>query len=411
MAENIIKIQKLGKKYSIGGQEPYLALRDQFSKILNFRSRPKKKDFWALKGVDLEIKKGEILGIIGPNGAGKSTLLKILSRITPPTEGKITMAGRVASLLEVGTGFHPELTGRENIFLNGTILGMRQKEIKEKFNQIVDFAEIAEFLDTPVKRYSSGMYVRLAFAVAAHLEPEILIIDEVLAVGDAQFQKKCLGKMGQVARSGRTIIFVSHNMAAVNELCQKCVLLEKGKIVAYGRSDKIIARYLARQSQQSKGVVDLKSSELRRNSLENSAFKFREIQILNSKNKPSGHLAFQESFSLLIKGHLTRPINDLKVAFSVDSPLGFPLFNSFNIDGGLTTKYNKGEISFLVDFPSNILAPGAYNFSLGANGEKVMDWIPQALTVSVGQVSQDGKNINPDHGGVIVYPCKWSIKK
>jgi ABC-type polysaccharide/polyol phosphate transport system ATPase subunit len=252
MAEDvIIRAEGLGKKYIIGHEterERYTALRDVAARTARnvwkraagaARGRAimqgaTTEEFWALKEVSFEVKRGEVLGIIGRNGAGKSTLLKILSRVTEPSEGRVTIEDRVASLLEVGTGFHPELTGRENIFLNGAILGMRRAEIRRKFDEIVDFAEVEKFLDTPVKRYSSGMYVRLAFAVAAHLEPEILIIDEVLAIGDAEFQKKCLGKMGEVAAHGRTVLFVSHNVAAVRALCTKAMLLENGTIASAG---------------------------------------------------------------------------------------------------------------------------------------------------------------------------------
>lgn len=218
--------------------------------------RTKKEEFWALKDVDFDVSQGEVIGIIGRNGAGKSTLLKILSRITHPTTGRVQLRGRVSSLLEVGTGFHQELTGRENIFLNGAILGMTNVEIRRRFDEIVAFSEIEKFLDTPVKRYSSGMYVRLAFAVAAHLEPEILLVDEVLAVGDLSFQKKCLGKMGEVSRDGRTILFVSHNMEAVRTLCQKGVLLEAGRVRALGRVDHVVERYL---SSVSGGLRDYES--------------------------------------------------------------------------------------------------------------------------------------------------------
>ena len=248
MSRPIIEIQGIGKRYRIGAtKEPYLSLRGEVAKRFSpaaRRARAAEQEFWALKDVSFSVEPGEAVGIIGRNGAGKSTLLKILSRITPPTEGKITMRGRVGSLLEVGTGFHPELTGRENIYLNGAILGMSRREIARKFDEIVAFAEIEKFLDTPVKRYSSGMYVRLAFAVAAHLEPEILLVDEVLAVGDAAFQKKCLGKMGEVAKGGRTVLFVSHNMVAVEGLCQKAVLLDHGKLVLTGAAKDIISSYL-----------------------------------------------------------------------------------------------------------------------------------------------------------------------
>lgn len=262
MSDFAIKVEGLSKSYLVGHNtakaERYTALRDVLSR--NVRNLARKtsdmlhgrpiiqgdevEEFWALKDVSFEVKQGETMGIIGSNGAGKSTLLKVLSRITEPTKGRITLQGRVASLLEVGTGFHPELTGRENIFLNGAILGMTRTEIKRKFDEIVSFAEIAAFLDTPVKRYSSGMYVRLAFAVAAHLEPEILIVDEVLAVGDAQFQKKCLGKMDDVARTGRTVLFVSHQMTAIMSLCQKAIFLNEGSVRTIGITENVVNEYL-----------------------------------------------------------------------------------------------------------------------------------------------------------------------
>ncbi len=306
MSDFIIRVENLGKKYKIRHQqqERYVALRDVMARRVigvgysvlsgirswvpglrcsasnghqpisngngNHASRdteyrtpnpqnltPKTEEFWALKDVSFEVKQGEVVGIIGRNGAGKSTLLKILSRITEPTEGRVRIRGRVASLLEVGTGFHPELTGRENIFVNGAILGMTREEVRRKFDEIIAFAEIEKFLDTPVKRYSSGMYVRLAFAVAAHLEPEILLVDEVLAVGDTEFQKKCLGKMGDVAKGGRTVLFVSHNMAAIQSLCCKGIFLEKGYLLKSGSVDSVIHDYLERPLQPRSGDVGL----------------------------------------------------------------------------------------------------------------------------------------------------------
>lgn len=261
MTDTVIKAENLGKKYIIGHQARggYKTFREQIAhQLQNFSSRTRQlfsglqvvegdesEEFWALKDVNFEIKQGERVGIIGRNGAGKSTLLKILSRITEPTTGKIFIKGRVASLLEVGTGFHPELTGRENIFLNGAILGMSRNEIKSKFDEIVEFSGIEKFLDTPVKRYSSGMYVRLAFSVAAHLDPEILVVDEVLAVGDAEFQKKCLGKMQDInANRGRTVLFVSHNMIAVRNLCNKGILINNGNLIAADEIDNVVDRYL-----------------------------------------------------------------------------------------------------------------------------------------------------------------------
>ena len=257
-SDPIIRVESLGKKYVIrhqqGGRARYQSLRDTLANGLRAAGRrllhpfarterPEREEFWALKDVSFEVKRGEVMGIIGRNGAGKSTLLKILSRITEPTTGRVTLHGRVASLLEVGTGFHPELTGRENVYLNGAILGMSRAEIMKKFDEIVAFAEVEKFLDTPVKRYSSGMYMRLAFAVAAHLEPEILIVDEVLAVGDAAFQKKCLGKMGEVARGGQTVLFVSHNIGAIDQLCTRGIYLRNGQLISDGAVDTVVGEY------------------------------------------------------------------------------------------------------------------------------------------------------------------------
>ncbi|MCX6779876.1 MAG: ABC transporter ATP-binding protein [Candidatus Magasanikbacteria bacterium] len=253
---SIIEVSNLSKKYYIGESERYLALRDTLANIIKSpfgwtkgKIFSDKNEFLALQDLNFTVEKGEVLGVIGRNGAGKSTLLKILSRITPPTTGEIKLRGRVGSLLEVGTGFHPELTGRENIYLNGAILGMRKAEIKKKISEIIEFSGVEKFIDTPVKRYSSGMYVRLAFSVAAHLEPDILIVDEVLAVGDIEFQKKCIGKMEEVTRKdGRTVLFVSHNMAMMQKLCDNCILLEGGKIIQSGPVDKVVNFYLSQMN-------------------------------------------------------------------------------------------------------------------------------------------------------------------
>ena len=251
----VIRIENLSKSYRIqhgAVRSGYRTLRESLTAAAacaaphdcRGKGNGSVEEFWALKDVNLEVQQGEVLGIIGRNGAGKSTLLKILSRITAPTTGRVELRGRVGSLLEVGTGFHPELTGRENVYLNGSILGMSRREIQKKFDEIVEFSGVEKFLDTPVKRYSSGMYVRLAFAVAAHLEPEILIVDEVLAVGDAEFQKKCLGKMGDVARGGRTVLFVSHNISAVKRICKSAALLSQGRVVALRETSEVVDLYL-----------------------------------------------------------------------------------------------------------------------------------------------------------------------
>jgi len=294
MNDIAIRVENLSKQYRIGGpQARYRTIREsltgaitapfhRLSSVIRGRSSAAANEtIWVLKDVSFEVKRGEVVGIIGRNGAGKSTLLKILSRITEPTEGCAEIHGRVGSLLEVGTGFHPELTGRENITLNGAILGMKRAEIDRKFDEIVAFAEIEKFIDTPVKHYSSGMYVRLAFAVAAHLEPEILLVDEVLAVGDAAFQKKCLGKMGDVAREGRTVLFVSHNMAAIVQLCSRGVLLERGRLGHIGNADEIVRRYLAIGSEEL-DTIDLTQYTLRRGTQD---VMFEWSQLRNSKQE------------------------------------------------------------------------------------------------------------------------------
>lgn len=270
MNDVAIRVEGLGKQYRLGGpRERYSTLQDQIRKWTSLRALLRRSPrtgarppFWALKDVSFEIKRGEVVGVIGRNGAGKSTLLKILSRITEPTEGEADIHGRVGSLLEVGTGFHPELTGRENIFLNGAILGMRRAEIVRKFDEIVAFAEVEKFIDTAVKYYSSGMYMRLAFAVAAHLEPDILIVDEVLAVGDAEFQKKCLGKMGDAARSGRTVLFVSHNLHAVNSLCTLGLVLQAGRVIFAGSASASVAEYMD-SARSSEGQADADQADVR----------------------------------------------------------------------------------------------------------------------------------------------------
>jgi lipopolysaccharide transport system ATP-binding protein len=292
----VIKVENLSKRYRLGVINRDMLYKDLQSRWAKFRGKEDPNapigfkhdkrlehgdEFWALRNVDLEVKEGEIIGIIGRNGAGKSTLLKILSQITAPTEGRIKVRGRIASLLEVGTGFHPELTGRENVYLNGAILGMTRKEVRSKFDEIVAFADLADFIDTPVKRYSSGMYVRLAFAVAAHLDPEILIVDEVLAVGDMQFQRKCLGKMQDVKNSGKTVLFVSHNMTTINSLCQTCALLGEGKIEAIGQTEAITKRYFSSISSDDTGAF----IQFGDNGPGDDTAKLRSIRLIDEESK------------------------------------------------------------------------------------------------------------------------------
>ncbi len=315
-----------------------------------------KEEFWALRGVDFSIDQGEVIGIIGANGAGKSTLLKILTGITPPTEGEVVMRGRVASLLEVGTGFHPELTGRENIFLNGAILGMTRKEIAKKFDDIVEFAGVTQFLDTPVKYYSSGMYVRLAFSVAAHMEPDILLVDEVLAVGDAEFQKKCLGKMEEVTKkSGRTILFISHNMGAIQNLCKKTIFLKKGRIEMFGKTDDVIRAYL----EHSEAVSSTEFQE----DTEKSA-QIRKIQILDANKNPTGKVPISQKFFIKIDYVVRQPIKQALLYLWFYSRGEILLSSSSADKDGVLRDYEPGQYSTLVEIPAFLFNVGYYYFDV-----------------------------------------------
>jgi len=297
--EKIIEVHNLSKNYKIGEEkERYYSLREEMIKLAKKPiqwlkgEKTSKKDFWALKDVSFSVKKGEVIGVIGRNGAGKTTLLKVLSKITPPTEGRAIIRGRINSLLEVGTGFHPELKGRENIYLSGAILGMTKKEIDSKFDEIVKFSEIGEFLDTPVKRYSSGMYVKLAFAVAAHLEPEVLFVDEVLAVGDFKFQKKCLEKMSKVSQEGRTILFVSHNMDSVARLCNRSILLEKGRLIMEGPTPDVIEKYTGLR----KGIGPEINWENPIEAPGDPYVKLKSVRVLSKEKRPASKLEVSEDF-------------------------------------------------------------------------------------------------------------------
>jgi len=361
----IIQVRGLSKSYLINheGKESYTALRDVIAhkakKIFSFpnwKSIVKtQEEFWALKDIDFDIEQGDRVGIIGRNGAGKSTLLKILSRITEPTNGSIKIKGRIASLLEVGTGFHPELTGRENIFLNGAILGMSRAEIKKHFDAIVDFAEVEKFLDTPVKRYSSGMYVRLAFAVAAHLEPEILIIDEVLAVGDAQFQKKCLGKMEDVSKNeGRTVLFVSHNMGVVSKLCNKGILLNKGKIEIDGEINHIIQNYVNFNNLTTEGFY---YDKLKANGKANF---IKTVVLRNSENQAKSDFTFNEKVRIDFVLSINEDIPNLQIGIGIQDKLQNRVSTILK-SISFFNKNDKNEIHGFVDLPLNIIAPNYYS--------------------------------------------------
>jgi lipopolysaccharide transport system ATP-binding protein len=358
MTQPIIEVKNLSKEYIISHNvQPYYTLRDSFFQIIkkpfiyfsSKESSSKKEKFLALKDVNFSVMPGEVVGIIGRNGAGKSTLLKILSQITPPTSGSAHLRGRVASLLEVGTGFHPELTGRENIFLNGAILGMTQKEIAKKFDEIVAFAEIEKFLDTPVKRYSSGMYVRLAFAVAAHLEPEILVIDEVLAVGDASFQKRCLGKMDEISKKdGRTVLFVSHNMSAIKQLCRKCILLDEGKIRLIGETGEVIKNYLESDSK----ITKIVKTEERGVCIKNIIFK--------NKNGVTDFINTFDEIEIEIVGEAAKDFDNVSFAICFNNIYNVRVTSVWTDYIGKNSSISKGRFKAVFKIPSIRLIPGEY---------------------------------------------------
>jgi lipopolysaccharide transport system ATP-binding protein len=392
MSDIAIRVENLGKRYAIGKRERYKTLRDTLTDALaapfrRFRNRSSASGngapdhIWALKEISFEIPRGEVMGVIGRNGAGKSTLLKVLSRITEPTEGLAEIHGRVGSLLEVGTGFHPELTGRENIYLNGAILGMRKAEIARKFDEIVAFAEIETFLDTPVKHYSSGMYMRLAFAVAAHLEPEILVVDEVLAVGDAQFQKKCLGKMEDVAAAGRTVMFVSHNIAAIEALCSSAVLLSGGRLVARGEAKAVIQRYM--RSLPRGVVIPIRD---RRDRQGTGAVRFISISLTDDRGQNiSGFQCGYDAVLLLSFENNTPQAVRLRLALGVDDEFGQRvLLLDTALLGADIASVAPGPGAVRVLVPKLCLLPGRYHLTLyvTANGT-ISDWIKNAGSFDV----------------------------
>jgi lipopolysaccharide transport system ATP-binding protein len=399
MPEAIITVENLSKRYLVGHRtaqrEGYIALRDVLAReVHNFTRKAAEliqgkqvvqgdeiEEFWALRNVTFDVKQGDVVGIIGRNGAGKSTLLKILSRITEPTEGRILLRGRVASLLEVGTGFHPELTGRENIFLNGAILGMTQREIRKKFDEIVSFAEVEKFLDTPVKRYSSGMYVRLAFAVAAHLEPEILVVDEVLAVGDAEFQKKCLGKMDEVSRrDGRTVLFVSHNMGAMSTLCQSAIWLDAGTILRNGAVRDVIGEYLVQGSPNVDSTIDL--AGIPRTAGSDERLHLESIEWLCDLPLRHG-----EPVKARVHFKTRTPLTDLAIGIGFSNMNGTRLltYETDFQDGSRPTLGEPGSYSVDVEVASLPLGPDFYLLDIGCRSGDFhgLDYVPASAQIEV----------------------------
>jgi len=420
-SESIIKVENLGKRYLIGHEsvsstDSYQSLREALArhgrnlvrKTLDMaRGRQiiqgdEVEEFWALKDVSFEVERGEVLGIIGRNGAGKSTLLKVLSRITELTEGRIVMDGRVASLLEVGTGFHPELSGRENIFLNGAILGMKRSEIRAKFDEIVDFAEVEKFVDTPVKRYSSGMYVRLAFAIAAHLEPDILIIDEVLAVGDVVFQKKCMGKMKTVAKSGRTVLFVSHNMQTVTGLTDRAILLDDGKVVAKGPSAEVVEQYLSNQ---------VAGEAVHEQGYDSSSETPQITRVELDTSNPGNLHQFGKPMTVEIEVTTPDKVLNSAISFHIMTSSHQPVVHVLNLDSEVPMLRAPGVHRLKCIFPSLRLYPGHYylRFYFGASEpRRVFEGPEEVCPFEVTQLEEVREFYWYPDNGVYVEEVEWS---
>lgn len=417
MTNIAIHVENLTKKYKIGAQqERQDTLRDWL--VTTIRSpwtRKKNADsriLWALKNITFDIERGEVVGIIGRNGAGKSTLLKVLSRVTEPTSGYGEIRGRVGSLLEVGTGFHPELTGRENIYLNGAILGMKRSEIEKKFDEIVEFSEVSKFIDTPVKRYSSGMYLRLAFAVAAHLEPDILVVDEVLAVGDAEFQRKCLGKMSDVAEQGRTVLFVSHNMSAILRLTSETLVLEKGEVVKRASSAEAVDYYL------SSGFAETGERYWEKDEVPLNAAPFRPIalRIRNSQGLVMDTIRSVEDMTIEFEYELSAPISGLRVGFYLSSTRGEFVFTTFDTDNvDYFEQYSireKGRYISRCTIPADTLNEGRFVVGVNASSYRIQRYFQdeRAITFNVDPAGAAGMQWSEPRSGPLRPRLNWQIE-
>jgi len=416
VSDAAIRVEKLGKRYRIGQREQYGALRETLVEMVKAplrrlrapRSSGSSNTLWALRDVSLEVAPGEVLGVIGHNGAGKSTLLKILSRITEPTEGRAEVRGRVGSLLEVGTGFHPELTGRENIYLNGAILGMKRSEIARRFDEMVAFAEVERFIDTPVKRYSSGMYLRLAFAVAAHLEPEILLVDEVLAVGDAAFQKKCLGRMSDVAREGRTVLFVSHNLPSIEKLCQRVVVIDGGRVLMQGDPVACIAAYLGARTEP-KAAVDL-AAVARLDPRLTPVFTSLDLQ--DGEGNPIATVGCGETLEFHLAYTAPREITSPSFGIVISNGMGMPLFFlQTRTQHGLWEKAPvRGRLVCRLDQVP--LVPGEYLLTIGCmTGERQLDLLEHVASFSVEPRDFfDSGYLPPSLNGPVLIRSQWDLR-
>jgi lipopolysaccharide transport system ATP-binding protein len=415
MSDVAIGIQGLGKRYRLGQTQRATYLREAIVQTLAapvrwIRSSRKAEDeqtLWALKDVSFEVKRGEVVGVIGRNGAGKSTLLKILSRITEPTEGQAHIYGRVGSLLEVGTGFHPELTGRENIFLNGAILGMKSGEVRRKFDEIVDFSDLERFIDTPVKRYSSGMYVRLAFAVAAHLEPEILVVDEVLAVGDAEFQRKCLGRMRYVSGTGRTVLFVSHNLAAVLALCDRVVVLDRGRRSFDGPTSEAVNHYLSTDRPADHWNIDFLQ-----NRTGSQIANIASVHFENDAGERVGSIPMGDPISIVLRFDSDQEVDNLFFGIVVSDWMErriFRLHTSETLGNGVKASRRGGKVRCRI--PRLPLVPDDYTITVGiAHGTETVEHLPRVASFSVVEADVHGTGKIPRRdGGPCFVECEWTF--
>lgn len=417
MSELAIRAENIGKRYRLGtGAIRYPTLRDavseRFQSLRKLGAPREEEILWALRGLSFDVHQGQVIGIVGRNGAGKSTLLKILSRVTEPTEGTAVIRGRVGSLLEVGTGFHPELTGRENIYLNGAILGMKRTEIDRKFDEIVSFAEVEKFIETPVKRYSSGMYLRLAFAVAAHLEPEILIVDEVLAVGDAEFQRKCLGKMSDVASQGRTVLFVSHNMSAILRLTEETLVIDKGKLAMRAPTPQAVDYYLSNGYSQQRERIWEKSE------VPTSAHPFRPLmlRVRGSNGTIVDSVRSTEPFTVEMEYSLDAPITGLRVGLYLTSTRGEIVFTTFDTDEPEEyeshTVRRAGHYISRCQIPADLLNEGRFVLGVNASTFRIKRYFQdeQALTFNVDGTGAPGMQWPEPRLGSVRPRLKWHIE-
>lgn len=426
MSETVIHVENLSKAYQIGQigtgtlsrdlerfwKTKIRGKEDPFLKIGETNDRNVKGEsdiVWSLKDINFEIKQGDAVGIIGKNGAGKSTLLKLLSRVTSPTTGEIKVKGRIASLLEVGTGFHPELTGRENIYLNGAILGMRKKEITRKLEEIINFSGVERYIDTPVKRYSSGMYVRLAFAVAAHLESEILIVDEVLAVGDAEFQKKCLGKMGDISKGeGRTVLFVSHQLGSVASLCNKGMLLDRGKLTDYGSANEVIEKYLSPEANK----TNTNSYEASSESSKNKSLFFLKAETINSRGQKVDSFGFNEEIKLILTVSVKTDVKNIILGIGVQDKFNVRVCTFLNYLTDIIKDPSKEIYEVEITVPKEVIAPNNYSFvfALYEYNVKNYDVLENVCNIKIHDTGTIFSKYEGLSYGNIIIDSKWKIK-